>query len=94
MTNESAARNMDSEERNAIFLSLRRLKRHHERNMNDHELAELLIGAAIAHGFDTGTRIIGTLHTRDMNRQHAGMILNRLTGTRWERYDDGHYGLL
>jgi hypothetical protein len=29
-----------------------------------------------------------------MNRQHAGIILNRLIGMRWERYEGGRYGLL
>lgn len=52
--------------------------------MNANEMAELLIGAAIAHGFDNGIRITGTLHTLEMNRQHAGIILNRPTGMRWD----------
>jgi hypothetical protein len=94
MTDQSAATDMASEERNAISRSLRRLKQQHEPNMNANELAELLIGAAIAHGFDSGSRIIGTLHALEMNRKHAGIILNRLTGMRWERHPDGRYGLL
>jgi hypothetical protein len=46
----------------AQFQSLRQLKRQAERSMNTNELAELLIGAAIVHGFDSGIRITGTLH--------------------------------
>lgn len=94
MTNGSAPTDMTDEERNAIFQSLRQLKRQHEKAMNSHELAELLIGAAIVHGFDTGTRITGTLHTLGLNRQHAGIILDQLTGIRWERGEDGRYRLL
>lgn len=94
MTNESAPTDMPNDERNTIFRSLRQLKRQHEKDMNSHELTELLIGAAIAHGFDHGSRITGTLHTLGMNKQHAGIILDRLTGIRWERGEDGRYGLL
>lgn len=94
MTNRSAPTDMDSEERNAIFRSLRQLKRQHEKDMNSHELTELLIGAAIVHGFDSGCRITGTLHALGMNKQHAGIILDSLAGIRWKRGEDGRYGLL
>ncbi|NYT40774.1 hypothetical protein HZY97_08405 [Sphingomonas sp. R-74633] len=94
MTNESAPADMTADELNAIFRSLRALKRQHEKSMNDDELAELLIGAAIFHGFDQGRRITGALATLEMNRRHAGIILKRLTGVRWHRSDDGRYRLI
>lgn len=83
MNNESAETEMEREERSAIFRSLRQLKRQHERSMNTNKLAELLIGAAIAHRFDSGIRITGTLHTLEMNRQHAGIIRNYPESPDW-----------
>lgn len=82
------------EQVNESFRRLRALKKQHEGSMNKDELAELLICAAITEGFDSGTRITGTLAKIDMHRQHAGIILNRLTGTRWRKRDDGRYTLI
>lgn len=59
---------ISDEGRNAIFRSLRELKRQQESKMNKDELAELLIGVAILSGFDSGNRITGTLATLGMNK--------------------------
>lgn len=88
------ASDMSDEERNAIFRSLRQLKAQHENTMNKDQLAELLIGAAIFKEFNRGARITGTLFTLGMNRQHAGIILDRLTGIKWRRAEDGTYSLI
>lgn len=94
MTNESAPTNMDAHALNAIFQSLRQLKWRHEKTMNKDQLAVLLIGAVIIHGFDRGNRITGALARLGMNRRHAGIILDRHAGSLWQRGDDGRYSLI
>lgn len=94
MTIESAPTDMDADALNAIFQSLRQLKWRHEKAMNKDELAELLIGAVISHGFDRGNRITGALARLDMNKRHAGIILSRYVGRLWQRGEGGRYSLI
>lgn len=76
---------LSDEEVRTIFRRLRALLAK-SGDLNQHELAILLIGACIMEGFNTGKRIIGALEKLGFNKQHVGMMLRNGSGEDPERY--------
>ena len=86
------------EEDAEAYRRLRRLQRAFGANPNKHELALTLITACILQGWDTRSRIVGTLRKLGLDHGHAVLMLTEGTGSnpsrhRWERGVDGHYRL-
>jgi hypothetical protein len=93
---DDASPKQSADEVAAVFVRFRALKKKLRTHLKSDQLAIEMIKVIIGEGWDTGSRIVGTMKQLGFDKDHAGITLRKNKGDNpkrhhWRRHEDGRY---